>query len=55
VEEPEQAKEVAVSAWRLVVPDVWVILPPTVKLLSVPSEVRELLRIPEPRVVDDKT
>jgi hypothetical protein len=51
----DDVMDVAVRLWRLVVPEVCVIFPPTVKLLSVPKDVRELLVMPEPKLVEDTT
>jgi hypothetical protein len=48
-------KDVAETARRLVVPDDAVMSPPTVKLLSDPTDVRELLVTPDPRLVDEST
>jgi hypothetical protein len=55
VVEPEEVNEVADRDWKLAVPEVCVIFPPTVRLLSVPNDVNELVVIVEPRVVEDNT
>ena len=52
---PDDVSDVADTDCKLAVPDVWVMLPPTVRLLRIPRDVKELLVIPEPNVVDDKT
>jgi hypothetical protein len=55
VVEPDDVRDVADTVWKLAVPDVWDILPPTVRLLRIPKDVKELLVMPDPKVVDDNT
>ena len=52
---PVAERDVAVSVCMLVLPDVCVRLPPTVRLPSVPTDVSEQLAMLEPNVVDDST
>lgn len=51
---PVEEREVTVVPRKVLVPDVCVRLPPIVILLGVPMDVRELLLIPVPKLVDVK-